>query len=165
MDQTARFALPFLAPGQVQKEWLHNEGLQRIDMLLCAAVEAPPLNDPPANPVIGQCFLVGDNPTGDWSGQPRAITGFSDGGWRFVAPMEGARVLVRTTGETMVWRNGAWETGIARVREVQVDGQTVLARRQPPIAAPAGGTVVDTESRLTISAILSALQSHGLIGT
>ena len=163
MDQTARFALPFLAPGQVQKEWFHNESLQRIDMLLCAAVEAVPQNDPPVSPVAGQCFLVGDSPTGDWAGHLGAIAGFSDGGWRFVTPIEGAQLLVRSTGETMLRRNGSWEAGIVRAREVQVDGLTVLRGQQPPISAPAGGSVVDTESRSAITAILSTLQAHGLI--
>ena len=74
-------------------------------------------------------------------------------------------MLVRTSGETMLRRNGAWELGIAPVREVQVDGQRVLAGRQLPIATPAGGTVIDTEGRSAISAIISALQSHGLIGS
>ena len=165
MDQTARFALPFLAPGQVQKEWFHNESLQRIDMLLCAAVEAPPQNDPPVSPVAGQCFLIGDSPTGNWIGQAGAIAGFADGGWRFVTPIEGAQLLVRATGETMLRRNGTWEAGILRAREVQVGGQTVLRERQLPIAAPGGGSVIDTESRSAISAILSALQAHGLIGS
>jgi hypothetical protein len=41
MDQSARCGLPFLAPGQAQKEWFHNEALQRIDMLLCPVVEGP----------------------------------------------------------------------------------------------------------------------------
>lgn len=165
MDQTARFALPFLAPGQVQKEWLHNESLQRIDMLLSAAVEAPPQNDPPASPVAGQCFLIGESPTADWIGQAGAIAGFSDGGWRFVAPIEGAQLLVRATGETMVRRNGTWEAGIVRVRQVQVDGLTILRGQQPSIATPAGGSVIDTESRSAISAIISALQAHGLIAS
>ena len=69
MDKSARFALPFLAPGQLQKEWFHNESLQKIDMLLCAAVEEPPQNDPPVGPAAGQCFLIGENPTGIWIGQ------------------------------------------------------------------------------------------------
>lgn len=132
-------------------------------MLLCAAVEAPPQNDPPVSPVAGQCFLVGDSPTGDWTGQPGAIAGFSDGGWRFVTPIEGTQLLVRSTGETMLRRNGNWEAGIVRAREVQVDGLTVLSARQASIAAPAGGSVVDTESRSAITAILSTLQAHGLI--
>lgn len=165
MDQTARFALPFLAPGQVQKEWLHNESLQRVDMLLCATVEAPPQDDPPASPVAGQCFLIGDSPTGEWIGQAGAIAGFSDGGWRFVTPIEGAQLLVRATGEMMLRRNGTWEAGIVRARQVQVDGLTILRGQQPPVAAPAGGAVVDTESRSAISAILAALQAHGLIGS
>ena len=165
MNQTARFALPFLAPGQVQKEWFHNESLQRIDMLLSAAVEAPPQNDPPVSPVAGQCFLIGDSPTGDWTGQPGAIAGFSDGGWRFVTPIEGAQLLVRATGEMMLRRSGSWEAGIVRARQVQVDGLTILRGQQPPVAAPAGGSVVDTESRSAISAILAALQAHGLIGS
>ncbi|MGH8526049.1 MAG: DUF2793 domain-containing protein [Gammaproteobacteria bacterium] len=147
----------------MQKEWFHNESLQRIDMLLCAAVEGPPQNDPPVSPVAGQCFLIGDSPTGDWTGQAGAIAGFSDGGWRFVTPIEGAQLLVRSTGETMLRRNGSWEEGIVRAREVQVGGLTVLSARQASIPAPAGGSVIDPESRSAITAILSTLQAHGLI--
>lgn len=165
MDQTARFALPFLAPGQTQKEWFHNEALQRIDMLLGSAVEEPALKDPPSNPVDGQCFLVGDAATGAWSGQDGAIAGYSDGGWRFAAPIEGMSVLVRQSGETMLRRNGSWETGILRVREVQIDGETVLRSRQPVIGDPAGGTIVDAEARAAISSMLLALRAHGLIET
>ena len=54
MDQTARFALPFLAPGQVRKELQVNESLQRIDLLLSALVEGALGNDPPVDPVAGQ---------------------------------------------------------------------------------------------------------------
>lgn len=165
MDQTARFALPFLAPGQTQKEWFVNEGLQRIDMLLCAAVEWLPANDPPANPQVGQSYLVGDAATGEWTGHDGAIAGFSDGGWRFVAPIEGVRVLVSSSGETMLRRNGSWESGIVRGVEFQVGGQRVLAERQPAIAGPAGGAVSDAESRAAISAIISAMRAHGLIET
>ena len=67
-----------------------------------------------------------------------------------MTPVEGAQLLVRATGETMLRRNAAWEAGILRVREVQVDGQTVLRGRQPPIAAPTGGSVIDAESRSAI---------------
>ena len=134
-------------------------------MLLSATVEAPPLNDPPADPIAGQCFLVGDSPTGDWSGQPGTIAGFSDGGWRFVAPPEGARLLDRTSGETMLRLNSSWEAGVVRAREVRVGGQAILAGRQAPIEAPSGGALIDAEGRTAISAILSALRAHGLIGS
>jgi hypothetical protein len=40
MDQSPRFALPFLVPGQAQKELLHNEALQLVEMLLCPVVKS-----------------------------------------------------------------------------------------------------------------------------
>src|SRR5690349_21931805 len=104
MDQTARFALPFLAPGQVRKELQVNESLQRIDLLLSALVEGALGNDPPVDPVAGQSYLVGEAPTGAWDGNAGAIAGFTEGGWRFVMPPEGAQLLLRATGETMVRR-------------------------------------------------------------
>jgi hypothetical protein len=164
MDQTARFALPFLAPGQVQKELQVNESLQRIDMLLCALIEGPPLNNPPAGPNVGQAFLVGDSPVGDWAGHAGAIAGFTDGGWRFVAPPDGVQLLNRATGEAMVRRNSAWEVGITHAQEIQVDGHKVLGGQQPPILVPAGGSVADLEARAAISEIIASLRAHGLIG-
>jgi hypothetical protein len=47
---------------------------------------------------------------------------------------------------------------------VLIDGQIVLRERQPAIPNPAGGTVVDSESRAALEAILDALRTHGMIG-
>jgi hypothetical protein len=163
MDQTARVALPFLAPGQVRKELQMNESLQRIDLLLSALVEGALGNDPPVDPVAGQSYLVGEAPTGAWDGNAGAIAGFTEGGWRFVMPPEGAQLLLRATGETMVRRNGGWETGVVRAREIRLGGQPVLASRQPPIDAPAGGETVDAEARSSIAAVIATLRAHGLI--
>lgn len=55
MDQTARFALPYLAPGQMQKELFHNEALLTIDALLCPVVEGEASAAPPSTPAIGGC--------------------------------------------------------------------------------------------------------------
>jgi len=137
MDQTSRFALPLLAPGQAQKELFHNEALLRIDALLCAAVEGNPLQSPPANPVEGACYIVAAGATGGWAGQDEAIACFTDGGWRFVQPVEGVRVLDRTSGKTIVRRGNNWEPGILRASEVQVDGNVVLRGRQSAIAISA----------------------------
>src|SRR5436190_7808713 len=112
MDQTARFALPQLTPGQAQKEWYHNEALQRIDMLLCPAVEGAAIAAPPVSPAAGACYLVATGATGAWAGQDGALATFTEGGWRFVAPIEGARVLDRTSGQMMVRRGGSWEAGV-----------------------------------------------------
>ena len=91
------------------------------------------------------------------------LAGYTDGGWRFVVPVEGMVVLDRTSGQSVVRRSGAWEAGFARAREYQVAGTRVVRERQAAIADPTGGTNVDIQSRAAISAILAMLQTHGLI--
>ena len=163
MDQTARFALPQLAPGQAQKEWFPNEALQRIDMLLCPVVEGAALAAPSASPAANSCYLVAAGATGAWSGKDGMIAGITDGGWRFIAPIEGARLLDRTNGHMVVWRAGAWESGILRAHELRIDGLTLIRERQPAITDPAGGGVIDAQCRAAVTSILSALRAHGLI--
>src|SRR5262245_36298528 len=105
MDQTARFGLAKLAPGQMQKELYHNEALHLIDMLLSPVVEGPPLVAPPVNPAVGACYLVETGAIGAWSGHDGALACFTDGGWRFVLPVEEMNVLERSSGQAIAWRN------------------------------------------------------------
>lgn len=163
MDQTARFALPYLAPGQMQKELFHNEALLTIDALLCPVVEGEASAAPPSTPAIGGCYLVGIGATGAWTGQDGALACFSEGGWRFVAPLEGMRLVDRFTGLLVSRRSGAWETGIVRAKELQIDGVTVVRDRQSAIGDPLGGTVVDSECRAVLAQVLAAMRAHGLI--
>ena len=163
MEQTARFQIPLLAAGQAQKEFFHNEALERISMLLCPVVEAGPQAAPPPNPAIGACYLIATGGTGAWAGRDGAVACFTAGGWRFVMPIEGLSLLERSSGETFQWRSGAWEAGIARARELQIGGHVVVRGRQPAIADPAGGSVIDGECRAAVAAILDALRAHGLI--
>jgi hypothetical protein len=163
MDQTPRFALPHLSPGQAQKEWLHNEALQRIDLLLCPVVEGAALVSPPANPPKGACYLVAEGATAEWAGQDGFLAAFTDGGWRYIAPLEGMQVLDRSSGQTVVYRNASWETGIVRAREVWIEGMAILRERQPAIPDPTGGSVVDSQCRQAVTAILATFRTHGLI--
>ena len=163
MDYSPRFALPFLVPGQAQKEFFHNEALQRIDFLLCPVVEEAPRQVPPASPVIGQAFVVAAAATGLWAGHDGEIAGFSEGGWRFVAAIDGMSLIDRSNGETLVRRGGSWEPGVVRAREIRVNAQKVVGARQPAIAAPTGGTTIDDAGRTAIAAMLVAMKAHGLI--
>ena len=165
MSATPRLALPFIVPGQAQKELFHNEALQVLDAVVSAAVEGLPLAAPPVSPAVGSCYIVGASPSGAWSGQAGKLAAFTSGGWRFVAPFDGLEAIVRTSGSSAAYRNGAWEIGKLRGSEVAVDGVKVVGARQAAIAAPAGGTTADLEARAAIGAILAALRSHGLIET
>jgi hypothetical protein len=165
METTQRFSLPLLSAGQAQKELFHNESLLIVDALLCAAVEEPQRNDPPATPVAGSCYIVGNSPTGAWSSNPGHLAIYSDAGWRFVKPVDGLTVVEKSSGTAIVHRGGAWESGIVRASSVVVDDVQIIGAQESAIADPAGGAFIDSESRFAISAILSALRTHGLIAS
>ena len=161
-DATARFALPFIAPGQAQKEAFHNEALIRIDALLQPLVEAVGLDDPPAAPVAGQCWVVGAAPTGAWAGQAGAIAAWSDGGWRFVAPETATAVWSRADDLFARFDGSHWILGEIAAARIMIGGVQVVGMQQPAIAAPSGGGVVDVEARAALATVLAVLKSHGL---
>lgn len=162
---TDRYALELLASGQAQKEVSHNEALFRIDALLHAAVESRSLAAPPAAPSPGQCWLVADGASGEWAGQAGKLAQFSAGGWRFIAAQEGCLVWVRAEGTFARRTPWGWNVGDWPANAVVVGGNKVLGGRQPAIALPAGGALVDAEARSAIASIILALRTHGLIAT
>ncbi|RYD23975.1 MAG: DUF2793 domain-containing protein [Lysobacteraceae bacterium] len=163
-DRTPRLALPFLQPGQAQKETTHNEALALIDLTVQASVVAVGTNVPPVAPVAGNAWIVGTAPTGLWSGQARAIAGWTSGGWRFVMPREGMAVWSVADGQVARFVTGAWITGVLAGSHVSIGGVDVVGPRRAAIPDPTGGTVIDVQARATILAILGCLRGHGLIG-
>jgi hypothetical protein len=67
------------------------------------------------------------------------------GDWQFIAAREGMQVFDREAGHVPVFRDG-W-------------------KRPTAPAAPIGGTVVDTEARTAIMALIQALLAAGMIGS
>lgn len=164
METTPRFSLPLLSAGQAQKELFHNESLLIADALICGAVKGPVRDDPPPAPEAGDCYIVGNSPTSDWSSNAGQLAMYSDAGWRFVAPVDGLALLDKSNGTMTVYRSGGWEEGIVRASSVVIDGAQVVGSQASAIGEPAGGAIIDSEARAAISAILTALRSHGLIG-
>lgn len=165
MSRTPRLSIPFLSAGQAQKEVTHNEALQTLDALVAPAVEATLQATPPAAPVAGDCYIVGTSPTGAWAGHQGKLAAFTAGGWRFIAPLEGMTAYVRASAQPATYRAGAWELGVLRGSSLILGGQQVVGGRGAAIAAPTGGSTVDTEARATVALILAALREHGLIAT
>lgn len=140
-DTTPRLALPLLYAGQAQKEVTVNEALLRADFLLHGAIETE-LATPPADPDVGALWLVASSPQGAWAGQDGKLAGWSDGGWRFIAPQFGMRLLDRASGAFLLY-DGEWRV----------------------IASPAeasGGAVIDVEARACLSGLIAALRSAGI---
>lgn len=163
MNSTARFALPLLAAGQAQKEMSVNEAMTLLDALVQASAESAGNDTPPGDPLPGQCWIVGSSPAGVWAGASQKLAVWTEGGWRFVQAREGFAVYLRSNGLTARFEEGTWRTGAIAAAEIEIGGQRVIGPRQPAVADPSGGAVVDTEARAAIAAILSAFRSHGLI--
>lgn len=161
-ETTTRFLLPFIIPGQAQKELFHNEALVRIDALLHAAVEDAPQDDPPEAPLPGQCWIAGSDPEGDWDGQPNKIVTWTEGGWRFIAPDEGCSLWNKAAALPLRWDGTEWVSSLAATG-VEIGGVQVLGDRQPSVPNPSGGTIIDAEARSAIAGVIAALRSHGLI--
>ena len=161
-DQTPRLGLPFLLPGQAQKELFHNEALSLIDAALGAAVEGGPQSAPPADPAVGQCWIVGDSPTGAWAGRAHCLAAWTEGGWRFVTPPAGLSVWDKAAAAPRQWDGSAWSGGRIACAGLTIGGKAVVGERLSAVASPSGGTIIDAEARAALAAVIAALKSHGL---
>jgi hypothetical protein len=162
-ERSARFALPFILPGQAQKEVFHNEALAMADALLHPVVEGPPLAAPPAAPAEGRCWIVAAGATGAWAGEANRIAAWTAGGWRFLAPVPGLLAWNRAAGHWLHWTGTAWGDGTLPVAGISVGGKKVVGTRQPAVPSPSGGTTIDAEARAALNAVIVALKTHGLI--
>ncbi len=137
-----RFALPLLFAGQAQKEVFVNEALARLDGLVHCAIEGT-ASVPPAAPLEGDCWLIGDGPSGDWSGQAGRLALRQSGQWLFVAAADGTQLLNKATGQ--IWRrvSSSWNA-------------------PSPPTAPSGGTTVDNEARTALAELIAALRQAGV---
>lgn len=160
-DRSPRFALPYLFPGQAQKEVFHNEALVSIDCALHACIEGVAA-DPTVAPDVGESWIIGAG-TGDWSGKDDCIATWTDGGWRFTLPVPGMLVWDQTASYWRHWSGTSWANGALPASAFHIGGEQVVGPRLAAIASPSGGTTIDSEARAAIAAVIATLMSHGLI--
>ena len=162
-ERSSRFALPFIVPGQAQKEHFHNEALVLADALLHPAAESGPASDPPADPEPGQIWIVAVGAAGDWSGKAHMLAISTGSGWRFAPPVPGMLVWNKATALWIHWTGTAWSSGEMPASRLVIGGQQVVGQRAPAVPSPSGGTVIDAEARNAVNQLIVALRSHGLI--
>mgnify|MGYP001109503994 CR=1 FL=1 len=143
MLTTPRLGVPLLAAGQAQKDITHNEALLLLDAAIAPAVLGTAAS-PPADPAEGDCWLVAAAATGAWLGADDSLAVYTAGGWRYCTLPLGAMLFDQSSGTRLVRDISGW-----------------VAPGVVPI--PTGGTVVDTEARAALSALLTALVQTGLI--
>lgn len=109
MSQTVRLGLPFIVASQAQKEVTHNAALERLDALVQPAAVSIGTEDPPDTPAAGDCYVVGDTPTGAWIGQAHKLAYYTTG-WNFIAPWPGLTVWAADAGTLYSYNGSGWGT-------------------------------------------------------
>ncbi len=138
----ARFALPYLFPGQAQKELTVNEGLARIDLLLHPAIEGVAAV-PPEDAADGGVWLVGPDAADEWGGRADQLAGRQGGTWLYIKPVPGMSVYDKATGGSLFF-DGVW-------RDIAA----------PPV--PAVGDGGDSELRTAFAALVETLGKAGIL--
>ena len=118
-----------------------NEALARLDAAIHLAVQGE-ANSPPASSDDGEAWLVGNDPAEAWAGQAGAVAVRVAGQWLFLQPVPGMRL---------------YDTGVGQFAYFSAGWQKPVA-----IQEPTGGSVVDSEARVAISALISALRAAGI---
>jgi hypothetical protein len=162
-EASDRFSLPFILPGQAQKEAYHNEALARIDAALHACIEGDPTADIPFDPAVGESWVVAPGAAGAWAGKAQNLATWTASGWRFTAPVPGMTVWNIDAGYRIAWTGSAWTQGEWATSTLTIGGQQVVGPRLETILSPSGGTTIDTEARDSLDAVIVALRTHGLI--
>lgn len=141
---TPALKLPLLIAGQAQKEFFVNEALSLLDALNARAIIAS-LSAPPASPAEGACYRVTGTATGAWAGQEGRLAVLVAGSWHFIPPAEGMLVFDRAAAGFVIFRS-QWQPASV-------------------VAAPSGGTVIDVQARTTLTSLIAALQTMGVLAT
>lgn len=140
--KTRNFSLPFLQPGQVQKEFFVNQSLAMIDVWMRGTVIGSS-ESPPSVVEEGDCFRVKSVALGEWAEHEDEIAVRIGGAWQFVPPAAGMTLFDQQAGQRLCYRD-RWESaGIS--------------------ATVAGGSTIDAEARALLEALIEELRRTGIL--
>jgi hypothetical protein len=107
-DNSPILKFPFVRSGQTQKEVTVNEALTLLEAAVQLVVVST-ANQSPASPTVGDRYVVGSAPTGDWSSYTSGdVMVRIEGGWRRFTPLAGWQAYFVTTGRMMRFVASAW---------------------------------------------------------
>ena len=107
MSSTGRLGLPYIITSQAQKEVTHNEALNRLDAFVTPVV-ADIADAPPGSPTVGDLYIVGTSPSGDFTGHENELAQYLTGGWVFYAPFKWMDAVVESLDTRMAYDGSGW---------------------------------------------------------
>lgn len=107
MSSTGRLGLPYIITSQAQKEVTHNEALNRLDAFVTPVV-ADIADAPPGSPTLGDLYIVGTSPSGDFTGHENELAQYLTGGWVFYTPFKWMDAVVESLDSRMAYDGSGW---------------------------------------------------------
>ncbi len=107
MSSTGRLGLPYIVTAQAQKEVTHNEALNRLDAFVTPVV-ADIADAPPGSPTVGDIYIVGTSPSGDFTGHENELAQYLTGGWVFYTPFKWMDAVVESLDTRMAYDGSGW---------------------------------------------------------
>jgi hypothetical protein len=133
--QTPSLRLPLRAGEQAQKHVTLNEALTALDALVQLAVASRALSAPPATPAEGERFIVGQAPSGAWSGHADELAVWRDGNWLFHMPRQGWLAWAADEGVLLVFDGAGWTASAEALQHLMLLGIGTAADAENPFAA------------------------------
>lgn len=99
---------------------------------------------PHSDAADGTSYRITAPATAEWTGKEDNLAVRISGAWHFIVPQEGMLVFDQDAGLQLVFRS-AWTRAVTP-------------------AGPTGGTVIDTQAREAIAALIQTLQAVGVFG-
>lgn len=109
-DTTNHLGLPYLQAHQAQKHVTLNESLGRLDALVHLVVKSKDRATPPPAPQAGNCYIIAEGATDEFTGQDGRIAAFIDGEWIYFTPRTGWTAFVEDEGMLNVLMDAGWTT-------------------------------------------------------
>lgn len=113
-DQTTNLELPYMLASQSDKHVSFNATIDIVDSTHQLMVVARDVSTPVLNPQVGDRWIVGPTPTGDWQGHINDIACWLATGWKFFTPRPGWRAWVMQETVELVFAAGNWTVSVGQ---------------------------------------------------
>lgn len=105
--KTPNLNLYLLKANQMQKEITINEALISLDALISKRVKSITQTEPPVSPQIGDLYVLGEEPRGEWAKFAEHIALFNNG-WRYFPLQEGFFAWVEDQRKLLIYVDSEW---------------------------------------------------------
>lgn len=147
MTHTNRLKLPYIHSSQAQKEIIHNEAINLLDIFVQPVVHQFNVNSPPNDAQPGQLFVIGQNPQAEFANHASKLAVKMPHDWQYVEPLKWLEVTLDSDGSRYRFNGEAWlaYSNVVQSQQVNNSPQLPIPIQQAPTPSVSNQTSVTTQ--------------------